>query len=253
VPWYEVIALLAAGMAAGTINTIVGSGTLITFPTLLFFGFAPLVANVSNTVGLVAGGLTGVHGYRGELAGQGGALRRLVPVSLLGAVAGAILLLKLPESAFNAIVPVLIGAALLLVLLGPRLAAWAGARHSDREGAGRQVLMSVGVFAAGVYGGYFGAAQGIMLVGILGILMTTSLQRVNALKNVLATVVNAVAALTFVLVAWQRINWAVVALIAVGSLAGGYLGARVGRGLSPVLLRALIVVVGVLAIAKMVA
>ena len=240
-------------MAAGTINTIVGSGTLITFPTLLFFGFAPLVANVSNTVGLVAGGLTGIHGYRAELAGAGSTLARLVPASLLGAVTGAILLLTLPESAFNAIVPVLIGASLLLVLLGPRLQAWAGARHRDHDSAGQHVLMTAGVFAAGVYGGYFGAAQGILLVGIMSVLMTISLQRVNALKNVLSTVVNAIAALTFMLVAWERINWPVAALIAVGSLAGGYLGARVGRALSPVLLRGLIVVVGVLAIAKMVA
>jgi uncharacterized membrane protein YfcA len=253
VPWYEVIALLGAGMAAGTINTIVGSGTLITFPTLLFFGFSPLVANVSNTVGLVAGGLSGIHGYRSELAGQGGTLRRLVPVSLLGAASGAILLLKLPESAFNAIVPVLIGASLLLVLLGPRLQAWAAVRHPDHDSAGRRVSMTVGVFTAGVYGGYFGAAQGILLVGIMSALMTISLQRVNALKNVLSTVVNAVAALTFMLVAWERINWPVAALIATGSLAGGYVGARVGRRLSPVLLRGLIVVVGVLAIAKMVA
>jgi uncharacterized membrane protein YfcA len=253
VPWYEVIALLGAGMAAGTINTIVGSGTLITFPTLLFFGFSPLVANVSNTVGLVAGGLSGIHGYRSELAGQGGTLRRLVPVSLLGAASGAILLLKLPESAFNAIVPVLIGASLLLVLLGPRLQAWAAVRHPDHDSAGRRVSMTVGVFTAGVYGGYFGAAQGILLVGIMSALMTISLQRVNALKNVLSTVVNAVAALTFMLVAWERINWLVAALIATGSLAGGYVGARVGRRLSPVLLRGLIVVVGVLAIAKMVA
>jgi uncharacterized protein len=253
VPWYEVIALLAAGMAAGTINTIVGSGTLITFPTLLFFGFAPLTANVSNTVGLVAGGLTGIHGYRAELAGQGRTLARLMPVSLLGSIVGAILLLKLPESAFNAIVPILIGASLLLVLLGPRLQSWAAARHRDHDSPGRHMLISVGVFATGVYGGYFGAAQGILLVGIMSVLMTIGLQRVNALKNVLSTVVNAVAALTFMLVAWQRINWSVAALIAVGSLAGGYVGARVGRALSPVLLRGVIVLVGVLAIAKMVA
>lgn len=251
-PWYEVVALLAAGMAAGTINTIVGSGTLITFPTLLFFGYAPLVANVSNTVGLVAGGFTGIHGYRAELVGQGPTLRRLVPVSFLGALTGAILLLKLPESAFEAIVPVLIAAALLLVLVGPRLQAWAAARHPDHDSLGRRLLMSVGVFAAGVYGGYFGAAQGVLLVGIMSVLMTISLQRINALKNVLGTVVNAVAAITFMLVAWERINWPVAALIAVGALAGGYVGARVGRRLSPVALRGVIVVIGVVAIAKMV-
>jgi uncharacterized membrane protein YfcA len=252
VPWYEVVALLAAGMAAGTINTIVGSGTLITFPTLLFFGYAPLVANVSNTVGLVAGGLTGIHGYRAELVGQGPTLRRLVPVSFLGALTGAVLLLKLPESAFDAIVPVLIAAALLLVLFGPRLQAWAAARHPDHDSLGRRLLMSVGVYAAGIYGGYFGAAQGVLLVGIMSVLMTISLQRINALKNVLGTVVNSVAAITFMLVAWERINWPVAALIAAGALAGGYVGARVGRRLSPVALRGVIVVIGVVAIAKMV-
>jgi len=252
VPWYEVVALLGAGMAAGTINTIVGSGTLITFPTLLFFGYPPLVANVSNTVGLVAGGLTGVHGYRAELAGQTSVLRRLVPASLLGAVTGAVLLLKLPESAFDAIVPVLIAAALLLVLLGPRIQAWAAARHPDHDSPGRHLLLTVGIFVAGVYGGYFGAGQGILLVGIMSVLMTISLQRVTGLKNVLGTVVNAVAAFMFMFFAWERIDWSVAALIAVGSLAGGYVGARVGRRLPPRVLRGLIVVIGLAAIAKMV-
>ena len=251
-PWYEVVALLVAGMAAGTINTIVGSGTLITFPTLLFFGIPPLVANVSNTIGLVAGGLTGIHGYRAELAGQGSVLRRLVPASLLGAVTGAILLLELPESAFDAIVPILIAAALLLVLLGPRIQAWAATRHPDHDSRSRHLLLVVGIFAAGVYGGYFGAAQGILLVGIMSILMTITLQRINGLKNVLSTVANAVAAVMFMLLAWERIDWSVAALIAVGSLAGGYVGARVGRRLSRRVLRGLIVVIGVAAIAKIV-
>ena len=251
-PWYEVVALLAAGMAAGTINTIVGSGTLITFPALLFFGYPPLVANVSNTVGLVAGGLTGIHGYRAELVGQGRTLRRLVPASFLGAVTGAILLLLLPESAFDAIVPFLIATALLLVLLGPRLQAWAITRHPDHDSLGRRLVLTVGVFVAGIYGGYFGAAQGVLLVGIMSVLMAISLQRITGLKNVLGTVVNAVAAVTFMLVAWERINWAVAALIAAGALAGGYVGARVGRRLSPRVLRGVIVVIGVVAIAKMI-
>ena len=251
-PWYEVVALLVAGMAAGTINAIVGSGTLITFPVLLFFGYPPVVANVSNTVGLVAGGLTGMHGYREELVGQGSTLRRLAPVTFIGAVTGAILLLKLPESAFDAIVPVLIAAALVLVLLGPRLKAWATARHPDQDTVGRRLLLTAGVFGAGVYGGYFGAAQGVLMVGILSALMTISLQRVNGLKIVLVTLANAVAAVVFVLVAPDRVDWAVAALIAVGALAGGYVGARVGRRLSPALLRGVIVTVGVLAIAKMV-
>ena len=251
-PWYEVIALLAAGMAAGTINTIVGAGTLITFPTLLFFGYPALTANVTNTVGLVAGGLTGIHGYRRELVGQGDVLRRLAPLSFLGAVTGAILLLWLPESAFDAIVPVLIAAALLLVLFGPRLKAWAAARHPDHDSGGRRVMLAVGVFGAGVYGGYFGAAQGVLMVGIMSALMIISLQRINGLKNVLVTIANAVAAVIFIVVAPDRVNWLVAALIATGALLGGFVGARYGRRLSPVVLRRVIVVVGVLAIAKMV-
>jgi len=251
VPWFEVVALLAAGMAAGTMNTIVGSGTLVTFPTLLFFGVPPLVANVSNTIGLVAGGITGIHGYRAELVGQGEVLRALMPAAVLGAVAGSVLLLWLPESAFNTIVPVLIAVALVLVLVGPRLQAWAATRHPDHESPGRRVLMTVGVFGTAVYGGYFGAAQGVLLVGIMSVLMTISLQRVNGLKNVLGTLINAVAAVVFILVAWDRIDWAVAGLIAAGALAGGYVGARVGRRLSPAVLRGVIVAIGVLAISKM--
>ena len=250
----QAIALLLAGLAAGTINTIVGSGTLITFPTLLFFGYPPLVANVSNTVGLVAGGVTGIHGYRAELDGQGSNLRRLAPASLLGAVTGALLLLVLPAKAFETIVPVLIGAAVVLVIAGPWLQAKAAARHTD-TGHGRrgQVLLVGGVYLAGVYGGYFGAAQGVLLVGIMSVLMTESLQRINGFKNVLGTIVNAVAAVTFILVARDQVDWAVAALIALGALMGGYVGAHVGRRLSPRALRAFIVVIGVTAIAKMVA
>jgi uncharacterized membrane protein YfcA len=167
-------------------------------------------------------------------------------------VTGAVLLLWLPESAFDAIVPALIAIALVLVLAGPRLQAWAAARHPDQDSRGRRVLMTVGIFGAGVYGGYFGAAQGVLLLGIMSVLMTISLQHITGLKNVLGTVVNAVAALTFILVAPDRIDWSVAALIAVGALAGGFVGARVGRRLSPAVLRAVIVVVGVVAIAKMV-
>jgi uncharacterized membrane protein YfcA len=252
VPWYEVVALLVAGLAAGTINSIVGSGTLITFPTLLFFGFSPLVANISNTIGLVAGGLSGIQGYRRELVGQGPTVRRLAPVSIVGAACGGLLLFVRPESAFDAIVPILIGAALLLVLFGAQVKAWATARHPDHESGGRRLLLTAGVFAGGVYGGYFGAAQGVLLVGIMSALMSISLQKVNGLKNVLVTLANAVAAVVYIVVAPDRINWTVAALIGVGSLVGGYVGARVGRRLPPAVLRAVIVVVGVLAIVKII-
>ncbi|TQJ50891.1 sulfite exporter TauE/SafE family protein [Phycicoccus sp. SLBN-51] len=248
----EALCILLAGMAAGTINTIVGSGTLITFPTLLFFGYPPVVANVSNTVGLVAGGVTGVHGYRAELRGTSHTLLRLVPMSFLGAVTGALLLLVLPPEAFNAIVPALIALGLALVVVGPRLQDAAARRHRNAVVPWHQPVMMAGTFVAGVYGGYFGAAQGVILIGLLSALSSEPLQRLNGYKNVLGTVVNAVAAVTFMVVAWDRISWPVAGLVALGALAGGYIGSTVGRRLPPNALRAFIIVIGVVAIVKMV-
>jgi uncharacterized protein len=256
----DAVAIVAAGAFAGTINAIVGSGSLVTFPTLLALGYPPLTANISNNIGLVAGGVTAVHGYRRELAGQRGRLVRLAPMSLLGAVAGALLLLRLPAEAFKAIVPVLVAAAVVLVLLQPRIAARVARRQgTDQElpaGAERPEVPAgpvamAGVFGAGVYGGYFGAAQGVILVGLLGSVLAERVQRANALKNVLSLVVNFVAALTFTVVAPQRVDWAVVALISVGSLLGGSGGAWVGRRLKPAVLRAVIATIGVLAIVQL--
>lgn len=255
--WLEAVAILAAGLAAGTINTVVGSGTLITFPTLLAFGYPPVVANVSNNIGLVPGGVSGTWGYRRELSGQRRRLLLLAPMSLLGAVTGAILLLTLPEEAFDAIVPVLLAISLVLVVVQPRLQRAVAARRDTRDvGDGRplrRLVTSVGVYLAGIYGGYFGAAQGVLLVGLLGSLLPEPLQRVNAAKNLLSLVVNTVAAAVFVLVAPDRIDWAVVGLIAAGSVVGGVLGAGVGRRLPAPALRATIVVVGVVAIWRILA
>ncbi|MBK8469359.1 MAG: sulfite exporter TauE/SafE family protein [Candidatus Phosphoribacter sp.] len=250
----DAVLILLAGVGAGTINTIVGSGTLITFPTLLFLGYPPLAANVSNNIGLVAGGLSGSWGYRRELRGQGDLLRRLLPMSLLGAVVGAGLLLTLPASAFRAIVPVLIALALLLVIFGPRLQRAAAARHTDTAGmpSWRPRALAGGVFVGGVYGGYFGAAQGVLLMGLFSALSSEKIQRLTGFKNVLVTVVNTVAAVAFVLFAREHVHWAAVLLIAVGSFVGGLVGASIGRRLPALVLRAIIVTVGVLAIVKMV-
>ena len=245
----EVAAVLLAGVAAGTINTVVGSGTLITFPTLLALGVPPVTANVSNTVGLVPGSLSGAVGYRRELAGQRGRLLRLAPASVLGAIAGAVLLLVLPASAFDAIVPVLIGVGVLLVVTGPAIQRRVAARHEARGGIPDHGAAWVwpAVAGAGVYGGYFGAAQGVLLMAILGIGVDDDLQRHNATKNVLALLVNGVAAVVFIAVA--DVDWAVAGLIAVGSVVGGQIGAGVGRRLPAGLLRAVIVVVGIVALA----
>ena len=246
---YADAAILLAGVAAGTINTVVGSGTLITFPTLLAFGVPPVTANVSNTVGLVPGSVSGAVGYRRELAGQRSRVLRLCLGSLVGGLAGGLLLLVLPAKAFETIVPALILIGLLLVVFQPRISAWVAARHEAAGGLPHHGAWWVwpGVLLTGVYGGYFGAAQGVLLMGVLGTGLDESLQRLNAVKNVLAAIVNGIAGLLFVVVA--DVDWSVVALIGVGSLIGGQLGASVGRRLPATALRVFIVLVGVAALA----
>jgi uncharacterized membrane protein YfcA len=244
--------VLAAGTAAGTINAAVGSGSLITFPTLLALGIPPVTANVSNNIGLVPGGLASVWGYRRELADQRPRLLRLGSMSLLGGTVGSVLLLVLPESAFGAVVPVLIAVAILLVALQPSIQQALARRRVGREpGADIGPGAMVATALIGIYGGYFGGAQGILLVGALGALVTDTLQRLNALKNGLVTGVNAIAAVTFLIVAPQRVDWSLVALIAVGSTVGGLIGSRIGRKLPQPALRAIIVAVGLIAIVNL--
>ncbi len=246
--------MVLAGVAAGTINTIVGSGSLITFPTLLLLGVPPVPANISNNLGMLGGGITGSWGYRSELRGGAPVLRRLAPMSLVGSAIGALLLLRLPASAFKGIVPVLIGLGLVLVIVGPRLQRWAAARHSedDRMPSWQPPLLMAGVVLAGMYGGYFGAAQGVILMGLLSTLAQGPLQRLNGYKNVLAFIANAVAGIVFVLVARDQIHWLVALFVGLGTLIGGVLGAGVGRRLPPPVLRAVIVVIGVVGIVKVV-
>jgi uncharacterized membrane protein YfcA len=245
----EAVTIFAAGIVAGTMNTIVGSGTLVTFPTLLGFGYDPVVANVSNTVGLVPGSIAGAIGYRSELSGQRSRTIRLACATALGGLTGAILLLVLPAAAFKAIVPVFIGIALVLVVVQPRVARWAAARRDEApEHVGPVGL--VAIFLTGVYGGYFGAAQGIIIMAVLGVALHETLQRMNAVKNILAGLANLVAALVFVAVA--EIAWGPALLIALGATVGGVVGARVGRRLPPWGLRLVIVAVGVFAIVRLV-
>lgn len=245
----ESAAILVAGVAAGTINTVVGSGTLITFPTLLAFGVPPVTANVSNNIGLVPGSISGAIGYRRELAGQRARVLRLASGSLLGGLVGAVLLLVLPAGAFERIVPVLIGLGIVLVVVQPRVSRTVARRREARPVEGTRPdpwWIWPTTALTGVYGGYFGAAQGVLLMGVLGIGVEESLQRLNAVKNILAATVNGVAGLLFVVVA--DVDWRIVALIAVGAVIGGQIGATVGRRLPPTVLRAVIVVVGLVAL-----
>jgi hypothetical protein len=285
----QALIIFAVGLAAGTINTVVGSGTLITFPTLLALGYPPVLANVSNNVGLVPGVASGVHGYRAELVGQRRRVIRLGSASVCGGLLGAILLLVLPAGAFKDIVPALIGIALAMIIFQPRLARRMAARQlaraaapggerdpdggvaqaSGRSGAGgtsavlvapvtKEATAQVGgpvlwvlVFLSGVYGGYFGAAQGVLLIGLMGVAFTDTMQRINAVKNVLAGLVNGVAAVVFI--AATHIDWGVAGLIACGAILGGQFGARIGRKLPPWGLRLLIICVGVVALVKLLA
>jgi uncharacterized protein len=249
--------ILFAGLGAGAINAVVGSGTLITFPTLVAMGYPPVTATMSNAVGLVAGSMSGTWGYRRELRGQWNRLRWQIPASLIGAGLGAWLLLHLPETVFAEVVPVLLIAALLLVVIGPWIQRWArdraekSGRSADHVSPRRMAALVASTFAIGVYGGYFTAAQGILLVGAMGALLPESVQRMNAAKNTTTLLVNIVAALAYTLVAFDRISWPVAGLIAIGSLIGGWLGAHYGRRLSPNALRSTIVIVGLIGLYRL--
>ncbi len=243
----EGVVLLLAGIAAGAINTVVGSGSLVTFPTLLAFGYSPVTANITNNVGVLPGSISGAWAYRAELRDQVPRVTKLGTASLVGGFGGALLLLWLPAAAFAAIVPVLILIALVLVVIQP----WLRKRIARRERHLRHAWAALitGVFLTGIYGGYFGAAQGVLLIALLTILIDEDLQRMNALKNVLVALANGAAAIVFI--ARGGIAWDAAAVIAIGSILGGQLGARIGRRLPAPVYRAVIVVVGLLAVVKL--
>jgi uncharacterized membrane protein YfcA len=232
----EALAVLVAGTVAGGVNAVVGSGSLITFPTLLAVGFSPVTANVSNCVGLVPGGVSGSFGYRRELRGQWRRCAILGVGTVIGAILGGILLLELPGEVFDAVVPALILLAVALMAFRP-----APKQHEGGDNTAAGVASSFGV---GIYGGYFGAAQGIILISLLRLTYSESLQVLNAIKNVLAGVANAVAGLLFIIVA--DVAWDAAALIAVGSLFGAAAGARYGRRIPSEILRRVVIVYGVI-------
>lgn len=232
--------IVAVGLIAGMVNTIVGSGSLLTFPTLLALGYAPVLANVSNTVGLVSGSVSGAVGYRRELKGQLRRILALMPVVLVGTIIGASLLLALPAAAFRHVVPILILFAVVLVLVQPTVARRRAERGMRREHPG--TFLQVGTFLTSIYGGYFGAAQGVVLLGLFGITLDDDVQRLNAAKNVVAATINAIGALFFIV--RTTIAWDVAGLLFIGSSVGGQIGAVVGRRLPPQVLRATIAIVG---------
>ena len=254
----HMILIALAGVGAGAINAVVGSGTLITFPTLVALGYPPVTATMSNAVGLVAGGVSGTWGYRRELRGQWDRLRWQIPASLDRRRARGVAAAAPAGEGVHEVVPVLLILALVLVVIGPRIQAWARqtrrglpAGRPEHVSPGRMAALVFGTFVVGIYGGYFTAAQGILLIGAMGALLPEDMQRMNAAKNLLSLLVNIVAAVAYTVVAFDRISWAAAGLIAAGSLIGGFLGAHYGRRLSPNVLRAVIVVVGLIGLYRL--
>ena len=238
----EAVLLAGVGLVAGTANTIAGAGSLLTFPTLLATGLSPLAANVTNCIGLVPGSASGAWGMRELLVGQRRLLLRLSLWVCLGSAVGAALLLALPGEAFDLVVPVLVGLAGLLVLAQPLIVRVA----RREEGARASAATGPSVAAVGVYSGYFGAAQGVMIIGVLGVLAPQPLRQVNAVKNVLAVAANGTAGLVYAVLA--PVQWGAVVLLAVGSVLGGPVGAVLAKRIPAGPLR-----VGIAAIALIVA
>ena len=237
----DTLLILAAGVVAGAVNAIAGGGTLISFPALLAAGLSPITANITSSVGLLAGYASGSMAYREELRGQQARARGLAVAAVLGGVAGALLLLATPGDAFEGVVPFLVLIASVLLAIQPRMARALASRGQLPDHPGWQAQVAVGV--ASVYGSYFGAGLGVILLAVLGLLLADGMQRLNALKGVLSLVVNLAGVLVFVVAA--EVDWAAAGLLAVGAVVGAYLGVRLARRLPAQAVRAAVVVTGV--------
>jgi uncharacterized protein len=241
VPASHVVVLLLGGLGAGIFNGVAGGGSLISFPILLGLGYPALTANITNTIGIWPGYVASAAGYRREIGDQSRRLIRLTPVALAGGTAGALLLLTTSPATFEDVVPWLVLGAAALFAAQPALR-----RALDRGSAHprtRPVLLVAGVFAASVYGGYFGAAMGVMFLAILGLALPLSIAHTSGLRAVLSMIVNGIAAVVFLI--HGGLAWEAVGLLAAGSLVGGYAGARLALALPAPALRVVVIVIAV--------
>ena len=237
---FQLLGLVAVGIVAGIFNGVAGGGTLLTFPALLALGLPALNANITSTVGVVPSYLGSALGFRSELSAQRSRIRSLLPAIVLGATAGALVLLNTPAGSFRSIVPWLVAAATLLFAVQPLLLRWLSGLHDDHPS--RRFMLQLGSLLVAAYGGYFGAAMGVMMLALYGLALAEQLTRVNALRSILSIVVSGIAALVFII--HGRVDWAAAAAIALGTLAGGWAGASVARRLPPALVRGVVVVIG---------
>ncbi|MBB4765648.1 putative membrane protein YfcA [Actinoplanes digitatis] len=233
----HILLLVAAGLAAGVVNAIAGGGSLITFPSLIAVGLPVVDANVTNSVAVFPGYVSSVAGSRADLAGQGRRLRAVIPASLVGSALGCALLLGTPERAFEVVVPFLVLGAAATLFFQDRLKALVGRSTSEKRGT-----LQVVVFVGAIYGGYFGAALGVMYVAALALVLDETLNRINALKNVLSACVGLVTVVVFAIFA--PVHWSAVLTLAPATIVGGYAGARLARRLPARVLKALIVTFG---------
>lgn len=237
--WTRFLIELSAGFGAGFLNTVVGAGSLISFPILLALGFAPVTANVTNTLGLVSGSISASFGFRKELANQWRRAGNLGLFACLGGISGAILLINFPN-AFGIAVPILILFSVVIIYLQPKLAIKRRTKHRDGV---HSLLLYFGVLITAIYGGYFGAAQGLLLVSLFGICIDDTIHRLNGLKSVLVGLVNGVSAIVFILFA--QVAYMPALLIAIGSIAGAQIGAKISLKTSARTLRPIFLAVGV--------
>jgi len=237
----HVLLLVVAGVAAGGVNAIAGGGSLISFPSLIATGLPSVTANVTNSVSVFPGYVSSVAGSRADLAGQGRRVRAILPVTAAGTAAGCVLLLATPGRVFEVIVPFLVLGAAATLAFQERLRGLVGQPRS-MEPRRAAITLQVVAFTGAVYGGYFGAALGVMYVAALALILDEPLKRINALKNVLSATVGLVTLLVFALFA--DVHWASVAVLAPATVVGGYVGARVARRLPARVLKYLIVTFG---------
>jgi uncharacterized membrane protein YfcA len=243
----HIVFLLLGGLGAGIFNGVAGGGSLISFPLLLALGYPALTANITNTVGIWPGYAGGAAGFRHEIGGQSERLVRLSPVAVIGGIAGAILLLTTSSAAFRSLVPWLVLGASLLFAVQPLLKRALGGPHAPPRT--RPLLLAGGTFVASVYGGYFGAGLGVMLLAILGLALPDSILRTSGLRTALSILVNGVAAAVFLI--HGGLAWRAVGLLAIGSLFGGWIGARVALAIPAVALRVVVIAVGLATVVKL--
>jgi uncharacterized membrane protein YfcA len=232
-----------AALAAGIVNAVAGGGTLLTFPTLLALGVPPILANATNTVGLLPGYLGGTLAQRRDLDGQRRRLAVLLPLAAVGGGLGGLLLLRTPEEVFSALVPVLLVLAVVVLALGDRVKRRVAERLAGSHGAERLLWPGIGLLLAAVYGGYFGGGLGIIVLAVLGATLVERLVRVNALKQATSLAANGAAAVVFI--AAGEVLWGAAVAMLVGSVAGGYLGGHAAGRIPARHLQRLVLAIGV--------